>query len=259
MSPAPEPRRAGRLEGKVALISGGARGLGASQAVLFAREGSAVVVGDILDDLGRALVSQIEAGGGRATYVHLDVRDESLWQEAVALAEQRYGKLDVLVNSAGVTQAPGSTEQTTLEEWERVIGVNLTGTFLGAKAAIPAMQRAGGGSIVNTSSVVGLVASRSVAYGASKGGVRLLSKSIAMQHAKQNIRCNSFHPGPTITPFLDAYYPSADALAAKAASVPLGRMATPEEMALAVLYLASDESAFMTGAEFVIDGGMTAV
>jgi NAD(P)-dependent dehydrogenase (short-subunit alcohol dehydrogenase family) len=259
MSPAPEPRRGGRLEGKVALISGGARGLGASQAVLFAREGCAVVVGDILDELGASVVKEIESKGGRATYVHLDVTSERLWQETVALAERLYGKLDILVNSAGVTQAPGTTEQTTLAEWERVIGVNLTGTFLGAKAAIPAMQRAGGGSIVNTSSVVGLVASRSVAYGASKGGVRLLSKSIAMQHAKQNIRCNSFHPGPTITPFLDAYYPTPEMLAAKAAAVPLGRMATPEEMALAVLYLASDESSFMTGAEFVIDGGMTAV
>jgi NAD(P)-dependent dehydrogenase (short-subunit alcohol dehydrogenase family) len=249
----------GRLDGKVALISGGARGLGASEALVFAREGAAVVIGDILDDLGAAVVKDIEAGGGRAAYVHLDVRDEGQWQQAVAVAEQRFGKLNVLVNSAGVTQAPGSTEQTTLEEWDRVIAVNLTGTFLGVKAAIPAMKRAGGGSIINTSSVVGLVASRSVAYGASKGGVRLLSKSIAMQHAKENIRCNSFHPGLTQTPFLDAYYPNAAALAARTQAVPLGRVATAEEIALGVLYLASDESAFMTGSEFVIDGGFTAV
>jgi 3alpha(or 20beta)-hydroxysteroid dehydrogenase len=249
----------GRLAGKVALISGGARGLGASEAIAFAREGAAVVIGDILDDLGAGVVKDIKTQGGRAVYVHLDVTDERQWNDAVALAEKRFGKLDVLVNSAGVNQKPATTDQLTLEEWNRVIGVNLTGTFLGAKAAIPAMKRAGGGSIVNTSSVVGLVASRSSAYGASKGGVRLLSKSIAKQHAKDNIRCNSFHPGLTLTPFLNEYYPTDADITARTREVPLGRAASPEEMALGVVYLASDESAFMTGSEFVIDGGVTAI
>ena len=249
----------GRLDGKVALISGGARGLGAAEAVAFAREGAAVVVGDILDALGAGVVRGIEETGGRAVFVHLDVTDERQWQEAVSLAERRFGKLDVLVNSAGVNQKPALTDELTLDEWRRVIDVNLTGTFLGAKTAIPAMRRAGGGSIVNTSSVVGLIASRSSAYGASKGGVRLLSKSIAKQHAKDKIRCNSFHPGMTATPFLNEYYPTPESLAAQAASVPLGRVATPEEMAMGVVYLASDESAFMTGSEFVVDGGYTAI
>jgi NAD(P)-dependent dehydrogenase (short-subunit alcohol dehydrogenase family) len=249
----------GRLDGKVALISGGARGLGASEAEAFAREGASVVIGDILDDLGATVVDRIEATGGRAAYVHLDVTDERQWNDAVALTEKRFGKLDVLVNSAGVNQKPATTDELSLEEWNRVIAVNLTGTFLGAKAAIPAMKRAGGGSIINTSSVVGLVASRSSAYGASKGGVRLLSKSIAKQHAKDKIRCNSFHPGMTATPFLNDYYPTAEALATQAQAVPLGRVATPEEMAMGVVYLASDESAFMTGSEFVIDGGSTAI
>ena len=247
-----------RLDGKVAVISGAAQGLGASEAALFVREGASVVVGDVNDELGAAVVRDIEGPSGRAVYVHLDATSEDDWRRAVALAERRYGKLNVLINNAGVNQAPGGTESTTLEEWHRVIEVNLTGAFLGAKAAIPAMRRAGGGSIVNTSSIVGLIGSRSVAYGSSKGGLRSLSKSLAIQHAKDNIRCNSFHPGATRTPFLDLYYPDPESVAARVKSIPLGRLAEPLEMAYAAVYLASDESAYMTGAELVIDGGQTA-
>ena len=165
-----------RLDGKVALISGAARGLGAAEASLFAREGAKVVLGDLIDDEGHALASEIVAAGGEAEFVHLDVTDAGQWQLAVAAAEQRFERLDILVNNAGVAQHPAAAEQLPRHEWDRVLEVNLTGQFLGIQAAMPALRRAGGGAIVNTSSVAGLVASRAVAYGASKGGVRLMTK-----------------------------------------------------------------------------------
>jgi NAD(P)-dependent dehydrogenase (short-subunit alcohol dehydrogenase family) len=170
----------GRLDGKVALISGAARGMGASEADLFAREGAKVVLGDILDDVGEATLRAIRERGGEATYVHLDVTAEEQWRAAVALAEDRYGKLNILVNNAGIPQPRVSLEDMTEEQWDRVMAVNLKGTFFGTKTAIPALRRAGGGSIINTSSTAGIVASGGAAYGASKGGVRLLTKTVAM-------------------------------------------------------------------------------
>jgi NAD(P)-dependent dehydrogenase (short-subunit alcohol dehydrogenase family) len=252
-------RYLGRLEGKVALISGAARGLGAAEAALFCAEGASVVLGDILDEPGAATTKRICDRGGRARFVHLDVTREAGWTAAVDFAEREFGKLNVLVNNAGVAQRPGGIEDTAPEEWERVLSVNLTGTYLGTRAAIPALRRAGGGSIVNTSSVAGLVASKAVAYGAAKGGVRLFTKSIAIQHARDRIRCNSIHPGSMDTEIVRQSIPDPAALAERVRSIPLGRLAEPEEVALAVLYLASDEAAYVTGSELVIDGGLSAM
>ena len=249
----------GRLDGKVGLISGGARGQGATEAKLFAREGANIVVGDILDELGQKVEAEIRAAGGKATYVHLDVTDEDLWRAAVATAVQRYGKLDVLVNNAGILLRK-SIEAMTVEEWDRIMAVNLKGVFLGTKAAIPAMRRAGGGSIINISSTAGLVGSpgETAAYIATKGGVRLFTKATAIQHAKDNIRCNSVHPGPVATEMIRDTLEDPDLWAQRLRRLPMGRAATTEDVAYGVLYLASDESSYVTGSELVIDGGTTA-
>jgi cyclopentanol dehydrogenase len=248
-----------RLGGKVALISGGARGMGAAEARLFAREGARVVVGDVLEAEGRGVEAEVAAKGGEAVFVRLDVTREADWQAAVALAEQRFGKLDVLVNNAGISAA-GRVEDTTVEAWDRVMDVNAKGVFLGTKAAIPAMRRAGGGSIVNISSQLGLVGMdiSSPQYTASKGAVRLLTKTTALQYAKEKIRANSVHPGPIVTAMTERRRADPDAYALMLSRIPLGRFGEPEEVAHAVLYLASDESAFVTGSELVIDGGWTA-
>jgi NAD(P)-dependent dehydrogenase (short-subunit alcohol dehydrogenase family) len=249
----------GRLDGKVALISGGARGQGAAEARLFAREGAKVVFGDILDDDGRQVESDIRAQGGDATYIHLDVTSEAAWQQAVEVAESMYGKLDILVNNAGIT-IPGSIEDYTEDDWERTMAVNMKGTFMGVKHAIPAMRRAGGGSIINISSGAGIAPppGTSAAYAASKGGVRLLTKATAIQHAAEQIRCNSVHPGPIDTPMIRGPHRDDSYLEATIGRVPLGRLGTVDDIAYGVLYLASDESSFVTGAELVIDGGRTA-
>jgi cyclopentanol dehydrogenase len=248
-----------RLGGKVALISGGARGMGAAEARLFAREGARVVVGDVLEAEGRGVEAEVAVKGGEAVFVRLDVTREADWQAAVALAEQRFGKLDVLVNNAGISAA-GRVENTTVEAWDRVMDVNAKGVFLGTKAAIPAMRRAGGGSIVNISSQLGLVGMdiSSPQYTASKGAVRLLTKTTALQYAKEKIRANSVHPGPIVTAMTERRRADPDAYALMLSRIPLGRFGEPEEVAHAVLYLASDESAFVTGSELVIDGGWTA-
>src|SRR5919198_4541523 len=193
----------GRLDGKVALISGGARGQGATEARLFAREGARLVFGDVLDAEGRQVEAEIRTAGGDATYVHLDVSDEDSWRAAVTTAVNRYGKLDILVNNAGILLRKG-IEEMTVEEWDRTMAINLKGVFLGTKYAIPAMRRAGGGSIINISSTAGLVGSPYgfSAYTATQGAVRLFTKTTAIQHAKDNIRCNSVHPGPIATPML---------------------------------------------------------
>jgi NAD(P)-dependent dehydrogenase (short-subunit alcohol dehydrogenase family) len=193
-----------RLAGKVALISGGARGIGAATARLFAQEGARVVVGDVLDPEGRALEAELTGRGGQAAFVPLDVTREPDWERAVAAAMSRFGKLDVLVNNAGIGGA-GRVEDTTLEEWHRVMEVNATGVFLGTKAAIPALRRTGGGAIVNISSQLGLVGmdDSSPQYQASKGAVRLLTKHTALQYAKEGIRANSVHPGPIVTPMTE--------------------------------------------------------
>lgn len=247
----------GRLDGKVALISGGARGQGEVEARLFAQEGAKVVFGDILDDEGRQVEAAIRQAGGEATYVHLDVTQEADWQEAVQTAVATYGKLDILVNNAGILRRDG-IEETTKELWDTILAVNATGVFLGTKYAIPEMRKAGGGSIVNISSISGMIALGGPAYNASKGAVRVFTKVTAVHHAGDNIRCNSVHPGPVRTPMTESTYSDPDMLAQRLQSMPLGRIGTSEDIAYGVLYLASDEAAYMTGSELVIDGGYTA-
>jgi 3(or 17)beta-hydroxysteroid dehydrogenase len=248
-----------RLAGKVALISGGARGIGAATARLFTQEGARVVVGDLLEPEGRALEAELTGRGGQAAFVPLDVTREADWERAVAAAVSRFGTLDVLVNNAGIGGA-GRVEDTTLEEWHRVMEVNATGVFLGTKAAIPALRRAGGGAIVIISSQLGLVGmdDSSPQYQASKGAVRLLTKHTALQYAKEGIRANSVHPGPIVTPMTEKRRADPAVRARMVSRIPLGRYGEAEEIAYGVLYLASDESRFVTGSELVIDGGWTA-
>ena len=248
-----------RLEGKVALISGGARGQGAVEAKLFAREGAKVVFGDILDESGKQVEAEIHEAGGEAAYVHLDVTREDDWRTAVNTAIDRYGKLDILVNNAGILIRKG-IEDTTEEDWDRIMGVNAKGAFLGTKHSIPAMRQAGGGSIVNISSTAGLVASPSgsASYTASKGAVRLLTKSTAVQYAKAGIRCNSIHPGPIDTDMIQETLTDSAKLEERMQRLPMGRVGTADEIAYGVLYLASEEASFVTGSELVIDGGTTA-
>ena len=248
-----------RLVGKVALISGGARGMGAAEARLFAREGAQVVIGDILAAEGGAVEADIRAKGGEAAFVRLDVTSEADWQKAVGLAQSRFGKLNVLVNNAGI--GGGSRiEDTTVEDWNRMMDVNAKGVFLGTKAVIAAMRRAGGGSIVNISSQLGLVGTdnSSPQYQASKGAVRLLTKLTAIQYAKDKIRANSVHPGPIVTPMTERRRADPAQYQLMLSRIPLGRYGEHDEVAYGVLYLASDESAFVTGSELVIDGGWTA-
>ena len=247
-----------RLEGKVALISGGARGQGAVEAKLFAGQGAKVVIGDILDDLGKQVEAEIAEAGGDATYVHLDVTSEAQWNSAVQTAVDSYGKLDILVNNAGILIRAG-VEDTTEEDWDRIMDVNAKGVFLGTKAAIPAMRSAGGGSIVNISSVAGLQGStQSAAYSSTKGAVRILTKSTAVQYAPENIRCNSVHPGLIYTDMTRDTIDTPEGERDWRARVPMRRLGQSEDVANGVLFLASDESSYMTGSELVIDGGITA-
>jgi cyclopentanol dehydrogenase len=249
----------GRLDGKVALISGGARGQGATEGRMMAQEGAKVVLGDILDEQGRAVEAEIRAAGGAATYVHLNVTSESDWQSAVQTAESTYGGLHVLVNNAGIL-IRATIEETTEDDFDRIMAVNVKGVFLGTKHAIPVMRRAGGGSIVNISSVAGLVGSpgETAAYSATKGGVRLFTKSTAIQHASDNIRCNSVHPGPIATDMIKDMLEDPEQWEQRMRRLPLKRPGRPEDIAYGVIYLASDESSYVTGAELVIDGGTTA-
>jgi len=248
-----------RLAGKVALVSGGARGMGAAEARLFAREGARVVIGDVLEAEGKAVEADVTAKGGEAVFVRLDVTREADWERAVAAALDRFDGLHVLVNNAGVSAA-SRIEDTTVEAWDRVMDVNAKGVFLGTKAVIPAMRRAGGGSIVNISSQLGLVGmdDSSPQYQASKGAVRLLTKTTALQYARDGIRANSVHPGPIVTPMTERRRADPAQYQRMLARIPLGRYGEPDEVAYGVLYLASEESAFVTGSELVIDGGWTA-
>ena len=245
-----------RLEGKVALISGGSRGMGAFEAELFLKEGAKVVVGDVREEEGRALVDKIR---GDSVFVRLDVTSESDWAAAVNEAVDRYGKLDILVNNAGIS-ARGSIEETTVAEWDRVMDINAKGVFLGTRQAIPEMRKAGGGSIINISSQLGLVgmSESSPQYQASKGAVRIFTKSAAVQYAAEGIRVNSVHPGPIVTPMTEARRSDAAVQEVMISRIPLGRYGESEDVAYGVLYLASDESSFVTGSELVIDGGWTA-
>ncbi|HIC48680.1 MAG TPA: glucose 1-dehydrogenase [Dehalococcoidia bacterium] len=251
----------GRLEGKVALISGGAKGMGEVEARMFAEEGASVVIADILDDRGKTLASKLSATSktGKCLYAHLDVRNMSEWNTAVETAIKTFGKLDILVNNAGVTSRMMLLD-TPEEDWDRVLDINAKGTFLGIKATVPAMRESGGGSIVNISSQMGLVGGdfSSPQYQASKGAVRLLTKSVAVQYAAENIRCNSVHPAPIETDMTAGMRADEEKFSDMIRRIPMGRYGKPEEVAYAVIYLASDESSFVTGSEVVVDGGWTA-
>ena len=247
----------GRLQGKVAIISGGARGQGADEAKLFVEEGASVVFGDILDEEGRKLEAEINESGGTAQYIHLDVTKEHDWENAVTKAVSTYGKLDILVNNAGILIMKG-LEETESSDWDDIQEVNSKGVFLGTKAVISAMRNAGGGSIINISSVAGLIGSRFTAYGASKGAVRLLSKSTAVQYGPEGIRCNSVHPGIIETNMTERLIGTSEARQVQLDRTPLNIIATSRDVSFGVLYLASDESRYVTGSELVIDGGITA-
>ena len=247
-----------RLENKVALISGGARGIGAVEAQMFAQEGAKVVIGDVLVDEGRQVEAEIIELGGECVFVHLDVTDERAWQDAVAVTVARFGKLDILVNNAGIARI-NTVEDTTSDEWDLVMDINAKGVFLGTKSAIPELRKVGGGSIVNISSIAGLTGGRTSSYAASKGAVRLLSKSTAIQYASEGIRCNSVHPGVIETPMTSPIMLNTrEGRELNETRHPMGRIGQPEDIAYGVLFLASDESSFMTGSELVIDGGLTA-
>ena len=247
-----------RLQGKVVLITGGARGQGAAEARLFAHEGAKVVIADVLDADGLAVAAEIAELGGEARYLHLDVTDEDQWRQAVQETVQAYGKLDVLVNNAAIWRR-GFVAEESSEQWDDILDINAKGVFLGTKAAIPEMRKAGGGSIVNISSTAGLAGSRtSSAYSASKGAVRLFTKSTAVQYGAEGIRANSIHPGPIDTAMGDQVWPDADSREEVIERTVLKRIGRPEDIANGALFLASDESSFMTGSELVIDGGLTA-
>ena len=248
-----------RLEGKVALISGGARGMGEEEAKLFAREGAKVVLGDVLDEAGQEVAAAIKATGREAIYRSLDVTNEADWASAVEAAESEWGRMDILVNNAGVTTY-SKGDQDSLEDFDRCHEINSRGTYLGVRASIPAMRRAGGGSIVNISSISGLVGQRHVhaGYNASKGAVHIMSKSLAVQHAAAGIRVNSVHPGPIKTDMTRESWTDPETKGRTERVVPLGRYGQPIDVANAVLFLASDEAAYITGAEIVVDGGYTA-
>ncbi len=251
------PGRPGRLEGRVAIVTGAARGQGAAEAELFAAEGARVVFGDVLESEGRALEARIAEAGGTAVFVSMDVTAESDWADAVGAAVGRYGRVDILVNNAGLLTM-STTEEVTRAEWDRVMDVNMWAIVLGTKAVVPEMRRAGGGSIVNVSSLSGIKAMPwAAAYHAAKGAVRIHTKVAAVEYAGDGIRVNSIHPGAIDTRMLsDAY--SEEFLSSTAGRIPLGRMGTPRDIALGALYLASDDSAYVTGTELVIDGGILA-
>ena len=245
-----------RLENKVAIISGGSRGMGAFEAALFVQEGAKVIIGDVRDEEGRDLAKHI---GSNAVYMHLDVTLERDWAAVVKEAIDRYGKLDILVNNAGVS-ARGTIEETSVDDWDRVMGINSKGVFLGTRAAIPDMRKSGGGSIINISSQLGLVgmAESSPQYQSSKGAVRIFTKSAAIQYAPEGIRVNSVHPGPIVTPMTEARRSDSVVQQVMVSRIPLGRYGESKDVAYGVLYLASDEASFVTGSELVIDGGWTA-
>jgi NAD(P)-dependent dehydrogenase (short-subunit alcohol dehydrogenase family) len=253
---------AGRLEGKVALVTGGASGLGAESGRRMAREGAAVVLTDLAEDTGRAVADEIAAAGGTALFLRHDVTDEAAWVDVVARTTERFKRIDALVNSAGVGSGGEAILEATLEGWRRITAINLDGTFLGVRHVAPVMAAAGRGSIINLSSILGKVGfPGAAAYCASKGGVLMLTKAVALELAPLGVRVNSVHPGFIETPMVvNAFRESEnenemrDMVISRHA---LGRLGVPREIADAIVFLASDDSSFMTGSEMVIDGGYT--
>ena len=242
-----------RLAGKVALISGGASGLGEAQAKLYAREGACVMIGDLQEELGAKVVAAIVADAGKAAFTRLDVTDLASWNAAVALTATTFGKLTNLVNNAGIFH-PGGVEAETEEGWARMIGVNQTGVFFGMKAAAPELLKAGNAAIVNISSLYGLIGSPdALSYHASKAAVRVMGKGAALEFAKKGIRVNTIFPGQILTPILGNITPEQDA--AIKAMIPMGMVGDPMDVAHGSLFLASDEARYITGAELWIDGG----
>lgn len=252
-----------RLADKFALVTGGASGLGRAQSLTMAREGAAVAVTDLNSAGAEAVAAEIRAQGGRAIALAHDVADEASWQEVMGQTLNQFGRLSILVNNAGIA-ASVDAEEGSLADWRHLMSINLDGVFLGVKHGIRAMKQSGGGSIINISSIMGLIGSPgSGAYNASKGGVRLLTKSAALYCAKAGygIRVNSVHPGFIDTPMIQRIMQGPQAEAARQNLIglhPIGRLGVPQDIANGVLYLASDESAFVTGSELVIDGGYTA-
>ena len=256
-----------RVAGKIALITGAASGLGAASARLLAREGATVILADIDRGAGERVLRDIEAGGGTGLFVDLDVAREDDWVQGLAAVKQRFGQLNVAVNAAGTNIARSFPTDTTLEDWRHLMSINLDGVFLGTKHCLAAMQESApvNGSIINISSVMGLVGMQGIAaYNASKGGVRLYSKSVALSCAERqlNVRINTIHPGFIDTPLLRTamarFTDHAEAQRVYDALQPVGHLGVPDDIAYGVLYLASDESKFVTGSELVIDGGYTA-
>lgn len=256
---------ANRLKNKVSFITGGANGnkgklmgIAGAYAWLASDEGSAVVITDIDADSGKLTVDQINESGGKAIFIELDVTDENNWQESINFAVSQFGGIDVLINSAGIHTLK-NTEETSSEEWDRMMAIHAKGTFLGTKYVVPEMRKRGGGSIVNISSMCAMFGSpTNTAYHAAKGAIRSFTKSAAIQYAQEGIRVNSVHPGYTETPFTIAPFSLPGALESRVSKIPLGRLASAEEIANSVLYLASDDSSYVTGAELVVDGGFLA-
>lgn len=245
-----------RLDGKVAIITGAARGQGDAEARLFAAEGASVVITDIRDEALDSLEKELRDTGASVFATRLDVSDEPSWDQTVTKAVEVFGRLDVLVNNAGILSMAG-VEDTTLDQWNTIVAVNQTGVWLGMKHSVPAMRRSGGGSIVNVSSIYGLIGSgAAAAYQSTKGAVRLLTKTAAVQYAPEGIRVNSIHPGVIDTGMVEEEVPD-EFRPALIAATPLGRMGRPEEIAYGALFLASDESSFATGSKLVLDGGYT--
>lgn len=254
----------GRLAGRVVLVTGGSRGIGAATCTAAAREGAAVLITDVLDAEGEALAGTIRASAGRATYARLDVSREDSWMAAVERATGEFGALHALVNNAAIAR-DGDLEQETLEGWNQVLAVNLTGSWLGMKCCVPALRRAGGGSIVNVSSIYGTIGGNgaAAAYQATKGALRILTKNAAIRYAREGIRVNSIHPGFIDTPMIAPFMKDETGMKSRMASwiesmTPMGRVGKPEEIAEVIVFLASDASSYMTGSEVYADGGWTA-
>jgi NAD(P)-dependent dehydrogenase (short-subunit alcohol dehydrogenase family) len=250
-----------RLENKSALITGAGSGIGRETTLLFSREGARVVVVDINDQAGQETVSMTKAQGGQATFVHADVSKAADCQNMVRVAEETYGQLNILFNNAGISHTRDDDAITTEEDvWDITMAINLKGVFLGCKYGIPALRRAGGGSVINTASFVALLgaATPQIAYTASKGGVLSMTRELAVIHARENIRVNALCPGPLHTELLMKYLDTKTKKQRRLVHIPIGRFGEAKEIAQAVLFLASDESSFVTGATFTVDGGITA-